>query len=114
MATSDYEKAKAELREYFCNVKRPESWLKIASSSGSIYGKIERIGENFVYLNPSLVWEEHLSGKKESGFRLEDKIASIMHLGHVFGIQSVTQDNIDSLLGVESKKKPGFSQDGGE
>ena len=109
MATSDYDKAKAELKEYFTLTRQADSWLKVASSYGSVYGKVQSIGENFVYLNPSLVWEENLSGKKESGFRLEDKIASAMHIGNVSGIQPARQENIDSLLGVESKKKPGFT-----
>lgn len=107
--TDDYNRCKAELREYFAGSQKSDGWLRVSSSSGHIYGKISSIGANFVYFKPHLIWEEANNIRKESCFRLEDKIESLLSIGSVYFIQPMDSKYIDSLLGkMDEVKRAGF------
>lgn len=105
--TNEYDRLKNEFKAYFDKAKKSDRWLRVASNNGLIYGKVESVGPNALYLNPSLVFEENKEGTVS---RLEDKLATIISFSSLNGIQPISMEYLEFMLNSKTEKKTGFNK----
>lgn len=103
---SDYTKTKREMCDYAIDLRKKDKWIKVLAHGGSLYGKVKDIGENMLYLNPSLVWKE---SKDQSGFKIEEGIPTAVLFSVIHGFQPMTKESIDNLIIQEEVKTTGFN-----
>ncbi len=100
-----------EMRVRFEKAKQGDYWLRVFSGGGrAFYGKVDKVYEETVDLVPCLVYEEFPAQcKKDSGFRLEDKLPVTTVLRDVSNVEPMTDRYIDDLiLKKPEQKSAGF------
>gem|GEM_PF-5224132 len=105
MASADYDKRKSEFKKYFEKAREKDMWLRVAEITGYVLiGKVKEIGENLIYLEPSMVYED-ATKKTEPKFRLEERLSTPICLNFILHSQAMTQEYVDAILSERGEDK---------
>ena len=108
------EKEIAEYKEYFGKAQKEQYWVRVhTSGGGSLLGKVSKVGDALLYLNPAIIFEESpIDPKFTPRYRLEEQVDTAISLLAVSGGNRTSEELVNSLLsrthsGAE-KHQPGF------
>ena len=96
--------------------KGAKHWVRLTNTSQqAYYGKVEKVDSVFVYLRPSLVYEDKITGNMLSGFRKEGTHPTKLDLGSLVSLNFMTEESIDALIPLnikgETKKKTEYAHE---